>query len=349
MSGAQLSPALKLLLTLASVTVLVAGMRAAAVILNPLLLALFIAVLAGPALYYLRRRGLGEGWALLVVVLGLLALGGLFGVLLGNSLNDFSRNLPDYEENLRLQAGQFLAWLNGLGFAVSKDVFSGLLDPAKAMRLAGQMLSSMGGLLANAFLILLTVILLLFEASHLPAKLRVALKQPEDSLGRLESIADNINRYMVLKTATSLLTGVCVGLWLWMLGVDFPVLWAMLAFLLNFVPNIGSIIAAVPAVLLALVQLGWVAALWAGFGYLLINGLVGNVLEPRVMGRGLGLSTLVVFISLVFWGWVLGPVGMFLSVPLTMALKIALDSSPETRGVAVLLGSDLPEEKEKAA
>jgi len=121
------------------------------------------------------------------------------------------------------------------------------------------------------------------------------------------------------------------------------VLWGLLAFLLNYVPNIGSIIAAVPAVLLGLVELGVGHALWAGGGYLLANMVIGNIIEPRFMGRGLGLSTLVVFVSLVFWGWVLGPVGMFLSVPLTMAVKVALESSETTRWVAVMLGSDVPD------
>ena len=120
-------------------------------------------------------------------------------------------------------------------------------------------------------------------------------------------------------------------------------LWGTLAFLLNYVPNIGSIIAAIPALLLALVQLGPGAVLWSAIGYLVVNNLVGNVIEPRFMGRGLGLSTLVVFLSLVFWGWVLGPVGMFLSVPLTMTLKIALDSSEETRWIAILLGPEVDE------
>ena len=126
-------------------------------------------------------------------------------------------------------------------------------------------------------------------------------------------------------------------------------LWGLLAFLLNYVPNIGSVIAAVPAVLFAAVQLGPGAALWAAAGYLVMNVAVGSILEPRFMGRGLGLSALVVFLSLVFWGWVLGPVGMFLSVPLTMMIKIALDSHPDTHWIAVLLGPEGAAAEELAA
>jgi predicted PurR-regulated permease PerM len=123
-------------------------------------------------------------------------------------------------------------------------------------------------------------------------------------------------------------------------GVDYPLLWGVLAFLLNFVPNIGSLLAAIPALLLALIQLGISGTLWALLGYVVINNVIGAVIEPRFMGRGLGLSTLVVFLSLVFWGWVLGPVGMFLSVPLTMMVKIGLDSNEQTRWIAVLLGTE---------
>ncbi len=143
---------------------------------------------------------------------------------------------------------------------------------------------------------------------------------------------------MVIKTLVSLATGIAIAIWLGVLGVDYAMLWGLLAFLLNYVPNIGSIIAAIPAVLLALVQLGVGSALLAALGFLVVNAAIGNVIEPRFMGRGLGLSTLVVFLSLVFWGWVLGPVGMLLSVPLTMTVKIALESNEDTRWIAILLG-----------
>jgi predicted PurR-regulated permease PerM len=139
----------------------------------------------------------------------------------------------------------------------------------------------------------------------------------------------------------SLATGIAVFILLVVVGVNYAVLWGLLAFFLNYVPNIGSIIAAIPAVLLALIQLGFVESVIVAAGFVIINLLVGNVIEPRFMGRGLGLSTLVVFLSLIFWGWVLGPVGMLLSVPLTMTAKIALDSREETRWIATLLGPEI--------
>jgi predicted PurR-regulated permease PerM len=211
-------------------------------------------------------------------------------------------------------------------------------DPTRIMHLVGKMLSSLSGVLANAFLILLTVIFILMEATVFPAKIQEAFSNPEGSLGQLNKFLGSFNRYIAIKTFTSLLTGVFVAVWLSVQGVHFPMLWGLLAFVLNYVPNIGSLIAAVPGVLIALIQLGVGSAAIAAVGYFIVNTVMGSILEPRLMGRGLGLSTLVVFLSLVFWGWVLGPLGMLLSVPLTVALKIALEVNESTRPIAIFLG-----------
>jgi predicted PurR-regulated permease PerM len=225
-----------------------------------------------------------------------------------------------------------------VGIHTSSDLLSSYADPGKAMKLAARFIGSMGNMLTNSFMILVTVVFILLEAADFPEKWRAARSDADASLAHFNATAKTINKYMGIKLLTSLATGVAVTLLLLAVGVDYPVLWGVLAFLLNFIPNIGSIIAAVPAVLLALVQLGAGPALVVAAGFLLINMVIGNFVEPLYMGEGLGLSTLVVFLSLVFWGWVLGPVGMLLSVPLTIAVKIALDSDPETRWMAVLLG-----------
>ena len=179
----------------------------------------------------------------------------------------------------------------------------------------------------------------MLEASGFPVKLRQALNNPDDSLEHFQKITENIKHYLALKTLLSLATGCCVTVMLLMIGVDYAILWGIIAFLLNYIPNIGSIIASVPAVLLAFVQFGPGKAAAVAVGYLAINMLFGPILEPKIMGRGLGLSTLVVFMSLVFWGWVLGPVGMLLSVVLTMIVKIAMESRDDTRWLGILLGS----------
>jgi len=329
------------LLTMAAFVVVVAGVREARELLVPFLLSAFIAIIAAPPLFYLKNKKIPTGIALALVIGLVILVATMMGVLVGNSIDDFSAQLPLYQERLNTQTAALLSWLAEMGIVIPKETASKLMDPAKAMKMAAVGLNSLGGLLTNTFLILLTVIFILLEAASFPTKLGAVLQNPDTGLSRFRGFLDNINSYMAIKTATSALTGILVFLWLWRVGVDYPVLWGMLAFLLNFVPNIGSIIASVPALLLALIQLGTGGALWSLLGYVLINVIVGNLIEPRFMGRGLGLSTLVVFISLVFWGWILGPVGMFLSVPLTMMIKISLDSSEETRWIAILLGPEV--------
>lgn len=165
------------------------------------------------------------------------------------------------------------------------------------------------------------------------------MQNNSEAFDNLAKVADNIKKYLAIKTAFSLVTGILVMSLLVILKVKYPIVWGLLAFLLNFVPAIGSIIAAIPATLLAFLQLGPSTALITALGFLVINIVIGNLIEPRLMGQRLGLSTLVVFLSLVFWGWVLGPMGMLLSVPLTMTIKIALESYKETRSFSLLLGS----------
>ena len=225
-----------------------------------------------------------------------------------------------------------------MGIDTSTMALKEMLNPGSAMKIFGAALNSLSKVLTNGFLILMTVIFMLLEASSIPAKLRRMFGDPEHSLAGFDTFVNNVKQYMAIKTAVSLATGVLVAVWLTILGVDYPILWGVLAFFLNYVPNIGSIIAAIPAVLLAIIQVGPLKAALAAVGYVVVNLVMGNGVEPRFMGKGLGLSTLVVFLSLIFWGWVLGPVGMLLSVPLTITAKIALDSREDTRWLSVLLG-----------
>ena len=322
----------------AALVVIIAGIRVAHPILVPFLLSAFIAIISGPPLSWLHRKGVPRGLALLIVVVSVLAIGLILAGLVGKSIGDFSRSLPVYEARLKEQMSALLAWLGGLGIHVSHRGLPKAFDPAVIMKLVSRLLTGLGGVLTNAFMILLTVTFMLLEASGFFEKLRSTMADPDRSIETIDKFLSTIQHYMALKTVVSLATGIVIAAWLAILGVDYPVLWGLLAFLLNFIPNIGSILAAVPAVLLAMLQLGATPALLAGLGYLVVNTVVGNVVEPRIMGRGLGLSTLVVFLSLVFWGWVLGTVGMLLSVPLTMTIKIGLDSNEDTRWIAVLLG-----------
>ncbi len=332
-----MNPTTRVLLTLAAIVIIASGMKGAQGVVVPMLLAAFIATIAAPPVFWLEQRQVPAAIAITSVMIGIVSVLLGVGALLFRSGNAFTARLPFYQERVTELIKQAIDWLAGYGLNIQSDLALNYFNPGTALELAGNLLRSLGGVMSDSFFILLTVIFILGEASSFPRKLREVLADPESDMPMFAKFGLNVNKYIGIKTSTSLATGVLVSLSLWIIGVDFPVLWGLLAFLLNYVPNIGSIIAAVPAVLLALIQLGPGAALAVTLCYLAINIIMGNVVEPRFMGRGLGLSTLVVFLSLVVWGSLLGPVGMFLSVPLTMTAKLALEANPTTHWVAVLL------------
>ena len=342
--GREMPQVAVMMITGACFVIIIAGMKAAADILVPFFLAIFIAIIFTPPLFWMQRKRVPTIIAILFIITLMVAIGYLLARFVGGSINEFTNALPEYRETLIAKSTGLQNWLNKMGVEVTDQMVRKHLNPGIAMQMAGKTLTALGGVLTNAFLILLTVIFILFEAAGFPNKIRAALKSPEKSLSNFGQFTESVNRYLALKSLLSLLTGVLVWIWLSILGVDYPILWGLVAFLFNYVPNIGSIIAAVPAVLLALIQLGPLHTLLTAAGYFAINTGIGNLIEPRLMGGRLGLSTLVVFLSLVFWGWVLGPVGMLLSVPLTMVLKIALGSNEETQWLAVMLGKEALEE-----
>ncbi|WP_096086410.1 AI-2E family transporter [Agaribacterium haliotis] len=332
------SPIARFLVVLAAFVVVVAGMKAAESLLVPFLLSLFIAIISSPPLMWMRQKGLPTWLALLSIVSVLVILSVLIGVIIGSSIAEFRTDLPSYQLKLQSLTTELFDKLEHLGVNVDLDQIRQSFDPAKALAMAGNTLASFGNLMTNFFLILLTVVFILAEEVSFSDKLRVN-DQTRNSLEAIRRFTAGVNRYVAIKTMVSLLTGLMILTWLWVLGLDYFVLWGLFAFLLNFIPTFGSILAAIPAVLLALVQLGFGDALLVGMGFLLVNFIVGNVLEPRIMGKGLDLSALIVFLSLVFWGWVLGPVGMLLSIPLTMTVRIALESFEDTRWIGVMMGS----------
>lgn len=342
-SPANPQPVSNVLLVTASLVITVAGMKASAELLVPFLLATFIAIICAPPLFWLTRHRVPTGLAVTIIIGVLLLIGYLMGTFVGSSVTDFTRSLPEYQQRLSGESQALVELANLFGLDVSAGSLKERFNPAAVMGMVSNTLSGLGGVLTNTFLILMTVIFILFEVSGLPHKIKVSLSGDSGVVDKLEGFTKSVNQYLAIKSWVSLATGTLVAVWLAILGVDYPLLWGLLALLFNFVPNIGSIIAAVPAVLLAFIQVGGGTAAAAAAGYVVVNLVMGNLIEPRFMGRELGLSTLVVFLSLVFWGWLLGPVGMLLSVPLTMIVKIALESSDQSRWIAVLLGPDIDE------
>lgn len=336
-ASSEWSPALRMLVALAAFVVVIAGMRASQSIIVPFLLAGFITIILLGPFRWLQAKGLPDWVAMLVVIAVALFLVVLMGGLVGNSIDQFRQSLPRYQTRLDEYSAVIHLQLDKYGVVLPKSGMANELSPSRIMGLAGELLSSLGALLANGFIVLLYVVFMLGEMSGLTNKINNAFDDSSPMLHRVKLFTEGANKYMAIKAVISAFTGVLVAVFLYFVGVDFPILWGLLAGLLNFIPNIGSIFAAVPAVLLALVQLGPGAATVTAIGYVVINIVVGSMIEPRFMGQRVGLSTLVVFVSLVFWGWVLGPAGMLLSVPLTMLVKIGLDNRPDTRWVAALL------------
>lgn len=338
----------KSLLIAASFIIIVAGVHYASHVLIPFLLAAFISIVCAPPLRFLQNKGIPVSLSILIVLSMLLLAGSLLVIFVGASLNDFSQELPTYQNQLRQQLSSFSEILNQNGIHIPKENLSESLNPAVAMTMAANALSKLGNALTNTFLILITVIFILLEASSFKHKIHLAFGNNTQSLANFETFVQSVNHYLAIKSIFSLITGLLIALWLKVLGVNHPLLWGLIAFLLNYVPNIGSIIAAVPAVLLAFIQLGPTGAGLAALAYIAVNVILGSMVEPRFMGQGLGLSTLVVFISLVLWGSILGIVGMLLSIPLTMIVKIALENNDDTRWIAILLSSGASAKKELA-
>ncbi len=332
----------------ASFVVVVAGLRAAQIIVVPFLLSVFLAVVSVPFMRWLQSRRVPTALAMACTVLAAVGVLGLLAVVLGRSINQFANVAPAYQANLQELMDSTLGLLEGWGVPTAEWQSLDLLPLDGVFDVLGTALSALASVASNAFLVLLTVIFVLMEAAGFSAKLKAAFGSGA-TFGPPERMARQVQNYLVIKTAVSAVTGTVVGLWVAAMGLDFALLWGLVAFLLNFIPNLGSIIAAIPAVLLAMVQFGPGRAAVIAAGYLVVNIVFGSVVEPMLMGRRLGLSTLVVFASLVFWGFVWGPVGMLFSVPLTMVVKIALENSKDFRWVAVMLDANPAAAAESAA
>ncbi len=337
------SPIARSVIVAAAIAVTVVVLQSAASIVAPVLLAAFIAVILTPPLRWLRRKRVPQWISLPLIVILLLEAGSVLGLIFTGQLEGFRESLPGYRERLTLLRDQFGLWLEETGVEMAREAVKDMFDPNVAVDLVRVVLSNMRSTFGTGLLVLLSTVFMLLEAPGLQTKLRKAFHLQEEAELRLQRLFTSINHYMVIKTIASLATALCIWGWLWMLAIDYATLWAILAFLLNFIPFIGGLLMAVPALLSALVQADLQVTLIVALGYLIVNTVIGSILEPRIMGRGLGISTLVVFLSLLFWGWVLGTVGVFLSVPLTMVLLIALDSHPQTRPLAILLGPEVAE------
>ena len=329
-----------IVVTLAAIVVVIAGMKAAATLIIPFLIATFLALITVRPLLWLQQNRVPTVLAALLIVLTMLAVITVTGIVVGRSLALFTAALPGYQEQLQGLIDRTLAFIAQYTDDDQPiESLGDLINPGFAMGLAATILNAVRDVLTNTLLIFFVMIFILLEASGFPMKVNAAFGEKAGTLERPRQFLDDLARYLGIKTIVSMVTGILIWFLTWWIGLDFPQLWGMLAFLLNYVPTIGSIIAAVPAVLLALVQLGVGEATVTAIGFMTVNIAFGNFIEPRLMGYGVGISPLIVFVGLIFWGWVFGPVGMLLSVPLSMTLKLALESDESTRWIAIFIGS----------
>jgi predicted PurR-regulated permease PerM len=332
----------RFLIIAATGVIIIWGVNQAQSVLVLFLVSGFLAIVATAPVLWMERKGIPVVVAVPVVVLVMVALLMSIGVFVGASLNEFSNALPIYQSRLHDILLSLKPLLARKGIVVTDKVLLGYLNPSGLMSYTADLFTALSSALSNIVVILFMVIFILLEAAGFPAKLRLVLDNPKAKLPQYKGFVINLKRYMVIKTVINLIAGALTMLWLVILGVDYPVLWGFLAFLLHFIPNVGSVVAAIPAVLLAFLELGGGGAVLTAGGYLVIGLLIGNIVEPKVMGSRLGLSALVVFVSLIVWGSLLGVVGALLCVPLTITLKRVCEENEETQWIAILLGPGLP-------
>ena len=330
------------LLVLAATVVVLAGVRLAAPVLNPILFAMVLSLLFSPIYAWLRRRGIPTPLALVIMLVGLTFLFVVVSYVLGNSISRFSAGIGSYAAELNEQLASVEALINRLGLS-NVDVRE-MVKPSALAGAVGVVLSGIAGFLKNLFLILMIVLFLLAEGPAMMNRLRAGAGRDHPQVERLAVFGQSVVRQFGLRAIVNLVTATGVTVLLFLLGVDFPLMWGILTFFLSFVPYIGLVLAVAPAVLLALAEFGWDRALIVIAGVTAINILAENVLSPMLMSRGLSISPTIVFVSFVFWAWLLGGPGAFLAVPITLFVAVMFDSFPETRWLANLMGVSGPDD-----
>jgi AI-2 transport protein TqsA len=330
----------RVIVALAAVVVVLVGLRVGAPILNPILFAVVLALLFSPLYSWLRGRGLPTPLALVIMLIFVGAIfAGLFFTL-GASISRFTERLGFYTAQLNGQLNDLEALIERLGLS---DVdLKEVVKPGALAEALGVVLSGIAGFLSDLFLILAIMLFLLAEGGALMDRLRASVPEDNPQIARLTVFGRNVVRQFGLRAIVNLVTGTGVTVLLLVLGVDFPLLWGILTFFLSFVPYVGLVLAVAPAVVLALAEFGLSRAVLVIAGVVVINVLAENVLSPMMMGRGLNLSPTIVFLSFILWAWVLGGPGAFLAVPITMFVIVMLDTFPETRWLARLMGAGAP-------
>jgi len=326
----------KTILTISGLIIIFAGLKIADKIIVPFLLSMFIALISFPLLKFFQSKKINTPFSVSLVLLIIISVSLSIAALIGSSLNNFTKSLPQYKEKIVLELDQIYVFAKENNINIDTNSLYEFLDPS----LIANTLNAFGNVLTNYLLILLIVMFTLLEAAGFSKKIKLAFNS-DKSIANFRTFSTNMNKYLTIKTIVSIITGLLIYISLTIIGLDHAIMWGLIAFFLNYIPTIGSIIASIPAIIIALIQFNIYYAFLVAILYFSINIIMGSIIEPRYLGKELGLSTLIIFLSLVFWGWLLGPVGMLLSVPLTMIMKIAIESNNDTKWIAVLLGRNI--------
>ena len=330
----------------ASFVVILAGIKMANEVVIILFLAIFISSIFSSLLKVLQKRAIPKLFSYFIVLVIVFLISFMFIYVINISLNDFTSNLPFYEERYNNIVLNIIQFTESFGYEINKDKILETLNFNSFFTFTTNVLGSIGTFLSKFLLVIIGVAFILAEGKAFQMKLKVIFKNNAKKLDRFNLFSYNIQKYFLVKTFTSFLTGFIIAIMLSFFGVDYPILWGVIAMLFNFIPVVGSIIASIPAILLALMNLDLNTTIWVTVLYVVINISISNILEPKLMGKELGLSPLVIFFSLIFWGYILGIVGMFLAVPITMTLKIAFDSNINTQWIGILM-SDLSRKRKE--
>jgi AI-2 transport protein TqsA len=332
---------LRLMLALAATVVVFVGMRLAAPIFNPILFAVVLALLFSPIYAWLIRHRIPTPLALVIMLVGLSVLFLGLSLLLGVSIARFSGEIGSYTSKLSGQLDEIQNLTKSLGVTTA-DLHK-VLSPSALTGAIGTILSGVADFLSDLFLILVIVLFLLAEGPAMMNRLRASTGPEHPQVARLAVFGRNVVRQLGLRAIVNLVTAAGVVVLLLVLRVDFPLMWGILAFFLSFIPWIGLPLAVAPAVVLALAEHGLTSAVLVIVGVIVINVLAENALSPMLMGRGLSISPTILFIGFIFWAWLLGGPGAFLAAPLTIFLVLMLDTFPETRWLASVMGMGGPD------
>lgn len=338
----RISPLLHNLLLSASVIVIIAGMRAASPLLSPLLLALFLAMLLYPPYRWLLNRGIPT-WLTVSLTLGAVLLVGISTLgLLWISIEQLRTNLFLYASRLTSQAARFQLWLETMGVDAPQLLTQELLDRQLIISSTASLLTVLGSLLSTTFFVLVATIFLLLQTTHLSTRFAGEVETHDFLSTQALQVAQRVAHFFSIRVRVNLVVAAGITLWLLILDVDLAILWGILSFFLGFVMYVGLAIAALFPALLGLAESGPLVALLVVIGFFVINVGIENVLAPAMMAQGLNIAPVVALASLLFWVWVLGPLGFVLAIPLTVIVVMILASYNETQWLVPLLTMDNP-------